>query len=230
MAYSSFESVFSAHAKVVNVAVIKVAPFAFDSPKLQGIHVDFIKQVFKVADIQLKLVPLPYPRVVDAISKGKVDMALMFKRDFLLNTKVVARSFGFQNIVITPPQTYISEVEGLRGKSIGLIRNARYGKEIDEVSYLQKVFLDNYEQSFKMYRIQRLDSFIISEPAFNFIKQKDEFQDIEYGNPIILNSRHNYFYAHKSLSIQIIQAIEKANSALMSQNYMEKILTKYSAQ
>jgi len=211
----------------LKVGIIDIPPFSFSDGQQRGIHIDYVREVFKLAKIPATLQSLPYPRVVEGISAGKVDIALMFRRDELPNTIEVCKSFGFHNLIVTRKGVHASNLKGLENLRVGVIRKAQFGKEFNEADYFQKIYLENYSQSFKMLRLSRLEAFIISRPAFLFFKQSPKFQDISFEKSFVFNKRHNYFYAHKDVDRTKLNKLQKANQALLDSNFIETIVRKY---
>lgn len=211
----------------LKVGIIDIPPFSFNGESQKGIHIDYVKEVFKLANVPATLHSLPYPRVVEGISAGKVDIALMFRRDELPNTIEVCKSFGFHNLIVTRKGVHASNLKGLENLRVGVIRKAQFGKEFNEADYFQKIYLENYTQSFKMLRLSRLEAFIISRPAFLFLKKSPKFQDVSFEKPFVFNKRHNYFYAHISVDQANLKKLQKANQALLESNFIETIVRKY---
>tara|TARA_Y100000780_G_scaffold232593_1_gene268177 strand:- start:35395 stop:36099 length:705 start_codon:yes stop_codon:yes gene_type:complete len=222
-----FLAPFTLWSKQLKVGIIDIAPFAFKGLPQRGIHIDYVKEVFRLAKVPVILSQLPYPRVVNGVSFGKLDFAIMFKRPTLPNSIQVGKSFGFKNLIVPRKGLKVVELENLRGLKVGVIRNAKYGKELDSVNYLNKVFLDSYEQSFKMINLKRLEAFVVSEPALHFLKLQPEFKSISHGKPFVLNTRYNYFYANKEVPHSIIEKIQEANEKLLKDKYIDRLVLKY---
>lgn len=207
----------------VNVSLIDVPPYGMKNPSLRGIHVDFISKVLEEAGLEFKMNALPYPRVLERMQKGKSDLILIFKRADLSNALELGESIGFENLIVSRQDSPIKNILELKNKKIGVIRDAKYEDRFDSDTSIVKVPLHNYHQALMMLHHQRVDGVAISGPAYKYILAHSDGRFNNFATPIVLNVKHNYFYANRSLGKDVIDKIKKANEKLRGQ-FSEGIL------
>ena len=207
----------------IKVSLIDVPPYGMKNPSLRGIHVDFISKVLEEAGLEFKMSALPYPRVLERLQQGKSDLILIFKRTDLTNALELGESIGFENLIVSRQDSPIKNLIELKNKKIGVIRDAKYEDGFDNDPSIVKVPVHNYLQALMMLHHQRVDGVAISGPAYKYIIAHTDGRFNSFATPIILNVKHNYFYANRSLGKDVIDKIKKANEKLRSR-YSEGIL------
>lgn len=205
----------SAVGKELVVGVIDIPPFGFSSNKDMGIHVEFMTSLLKKANLPFRIVVMPYPRVVNSLQSGKVDLALLYKRARFKNTKEVAKSLGFKNFVVSKRERPLLKREQLNGKKIAIVRSAKYEDKFDQSHDIKKISVNDYLQALIMLANGRVDGAVISEPALNYYQalRPDLFASIE--KYILLSTKRNYIYARADLEPKTVQKIELANRELI---------------
>jgi hypothetical protein len=213
-------------AKPHKVAIIDVEPFGMKGHVVYGIHKDYLEKVFELANLKVDFSLSPYPRVVSDIQSGVTSAALFFRRNDLKGVVEVGKSIGFNVLLLTHKKKKLDKKK-LEGKTIGIIRDAKYEPDFDANEKIEKYPVKNYKQGLLMLAQARIDGLMISEPAFNFYVHSLKGVKESLGEPIFIHTKHNYLYASKGLDKMSLEKIRKANSDLMKNNYLDKVLKKY---
>lgn len=219
---------FSSLASEFSVSIIDVPPFGLSSKNIiSGIHTDFIKKILKKCKLSYSLNILPYPRVIKNIQDNTTQLSLFFRRYDLEDTIEVDKSIGFYNYIVSHVDRPINKVSKLRGKVIGVIRNAKYEDNFDRDKLIKKMQVKNYEQGLDLLKLKRIDGLIISEPAYYYYLKKYSKNRKIFSKPIILNKKYNYLYVNKSVNLKTVELIKKANREVLNGPYLEYILNNY---
>ncbi|OUS00172.1 hypothetical protein A9Q84_03035 [Halobacteriovorax marinus] len=215
-------------AQDVEVSIIDVEPYGLSvGDRISGIHADYLKKVLEIAKITYSINIKPYPRVIKDLQDNKAQLSLFFKRSDLINTVEIDKSIGFFNFIVSHVDSPITNISKLVGKHIGVIRDAKYEDSFDKDKSIQKMQLDNYLQGLNLLKLKRVDGLVISEAAYFFYLQTHTQEKRIFSKPIILNRKHNYIYSNKSIGIENIKKIQKANQFLIKSDFLESILIKY---
>ncbi|MDG3087896.1 transporter substrate-binding domain-containing protein [Vibrio hannami] len=161
----------SAFAKDIVVAAVEVSQRGFwgEDGTAQGSSVEITNTVAQAANIQVKNVIMPYPRILHNLEVGKVDLALLVPNDKV--TKVAIPLVHLQNvdfIIVGKRGTELNNVEDLTGKRVGYLRSSRISEKILENLDVINVEGDQYTHMIQMLMHDRIDAMVAAKYTFNY--------------------------------------------------------------
>nr|WP_269783232.1 transporter substrate-binding domain-containing protein [Marinibactrum halimedae] len=144
-----------------------VAPWGYldKSGRNKGILTDFMSELCNRAAIPCHQMIAPYPRVIQSVSTGYADAAILFVSDSVAER---ARLLGIVADVRTvmvglPNAEKIHSLDDLKGKRVGVIRASYYGDEFDQRDDFQKIPLNSIDHGLYMLIGKRIDVIVSVE-------------------------------------------------------------------
>ncbi len=160
----------------VQIVTSMVAPWGYRSAtgRPDGLLVKLADLLAREAGLPYQQNLRPYPRVLQEISAGRADMAVLFDSP---ESEKIAEPLGkvleISIVVIGPAGTPALEDMGqLSGQRAGYIRGSKYGSAFDDNRTLIKIPLNTPEQGLAMLLQGRLDVMVISDHTLRFALQK----------------------------------------------------------
>lgn len=132
-----------------------------------GAYIDTIQELSLRLDIPLTFVNVPFTRALKMMETGAADMMLGPNWSVERAEYMVYLSGAFpaetKAFYIRTNDSDISRYSDLQGKTIGVLRSARYFDAFDQDESLNKVTLNDYQNGFIMLERRRIDTLIIPE-------------------------------------------------------------------
>lgn len=130
-----------------------------------GILVDFQQVLFSRAGIPLHNSMLPYPRVIQEMSSGRADLAVMFVSPLSEQIAVSLGQVVEEHIIIVTRADApdYKTLDDFSGKDVGQVRGSRYGNDFDSHPQIHRIPVTDVDQGLKMLLSGRLDAMASTE-------------------------------------------------------------------
>ncbi len=199
---------------VINAGLPPFPPFAYpDNPKKNGIVVDIYKMLEKELNIKIDIHYYPYPRVIESMKTGVLDMAIIFKNDSLKSyVSYVGEVSKSKVVVISRPGFQILNYSDLyKLNSIAVLRNASFESRFDADIKIKKFTVVNYVSGFKMMGFSRVDAIVGSQSGLKEANIALKYNAARWNKPFLLNKKEWWVHISNESPYQtLIPRIEKA--------------------
>ena len=148
----------------LTVSVPSFAPFYFisDDEECQGVAVAALQTITAKIAEPTKMFFLPYARIIHSLEYGQLDLALVFKNNYLANSVDYIGPVSNSKVVVlthlSQPINQYSELHKLN--TIAVIRGAKFEDKFDNDNTLNKFPVESYNQAIKMFKLGRVDAVI----------------------------------------------------------------------
>jgi len=228
-------SFYSLHALTAPTAVIKVsslqiAPAGFIEDNIpQGIFYDIAKRVILDAGYIPSIQILPYPRIVDNLRTGKADMSILMANPTIEKSCIaIAPILNVESIIVGLKGKTFPNLLSLHGKTVGIVRLAKYHSEFDKDRKINKYEVNNYEQGLNMLISKRFDAMVGTKTSLYYTLTRLGYSAEILDTPLVLNSKIvSIQYSKKSVNPQAKNKITKAVRKLIKQGEINKIIQSY---
>jgi len=145
----------------IRFASTSVEPWGIQSAgENQGLLVEVINALARETGIEISVELQPYPRVVHSLYSGRVDFAFLFDSP---STRSSATRIGHlvesRMIVVGPADSApLHSLKELEGKTVGLIRGAKYGADFDDATHFHRAPVSSMSQGLAMLIRNRTDA------------------------------------------------------------------------
>ena len=197
-------------------------PYSYEeNDRHKGIFPEIVREAAKVMGIKVKLIKLPWKRMLQEANIGEVDAIMPLSKtkkrteflDYPTNGIAVVEAFFFtrRDFKIN----YTGDLNDLKDYTIGIVEDYSYGEEFDNANYFQKDKSPSDEALVEKFKKGRFQVMLSSDRVIKFYAQKFEiFNEIRpLEPPITRNILHVGFSKKKSyskeLARQFSNAIEK---------------------
>jgi polar amino acid transport system substrate-binding protein len=156
----------------LTASVPSFAPFQFinDDEKCQGVAVVALQKITADITEPINLVFLPYARIIYSLEYGQLDLALVFKNNYLNDSVDYIGPVSKSRVVVLThlnmPIHQYSELKKL--SSIAVIRGAKFEDKFDNDNELSKFSVESYHQAIKMFKLGRVDAVVGSLVGLDF--------------------------------------------------------------
>ena len=220
----------SASPVVIKVSSLKIAPAGFIENNIpQGIFYDIAKRVILDAGYIPSIQILPYPRIVDNLMTGKADMSILMANPTIEKSCIaIAPILNVESIIVGLKGKAFPNLLSLHGKTVGVVRLAKYHSEFDQDPKINKYEVNSYEQGLNMLISKRFDAMVATKTSLYYTLTKQGYSADMLGTPLILNSKIiSIQYSKKSVNPQAKNKITKAVKKLIKQGEINKIIESY---
>ncbi len=220
----------SAPPAVIKVSTLQIAPAGFIENNIpQGIFYDIAKRVILEAGYTPSIQILPYPRVVDNLVTGKADMSILMANPTIENScNAIAPILNVESIIVGLKGKAFPNLLSLHGKTVGVVRLAKYHSEFDQNSKIKKYEINSYEQGLNMLISKRFDAMVGTKTSLYYTLTRQGYSADMLGTPLLLNSKIvSIQYSKKSANPQAKNKIAKALKNLIKQGQIDKIIESY---
>ena len=220
----------SAPPTVIKVSSLQIAPAGFVENNIpQGIFYDIAKQVILEAGYTPSIQILPYPRVVDNLVTGKADMSILIENATIEKTcDAIAPILKVESIIVGLKGNSFPDLLSLHGKTVGVVRLAKYHSEFDQDPKINKYEVNSYEQGLNMLISKRFDAMVGTKTSLYYTLARQGYSAEILGTPLVLNYKIvSIQYSKKSANPQAKNKIAKAVKYLIKQGEINKIIENY---
>lgn len=170
-------------AENLTFAIVEWPPVVIVSNgKIEGISVDITREVCKRIDVKPKFEILPLKRAFKYLEEGKVCMASLFykekRKEFLYYPS--EHQYNVRNVIVALKQNGMkaTNLDDLKGKTIGIISSYHYGEDFDKRQDIKKVQVKELPHLVNMLKNKRVDFIAAEENGFRYECKKLDIQDI----------------------------------------------------
>ena len=215
---------------VLRIATMDLEPYgAIDSAgKGYGMLFDYCQELGRRTGIPFTNTVLPFQRMLVELQAGRVDIASSQPHKAALDAgEKLAFAFRVNVIIPTKKGSPIRSVEELGGRTLVLHQGASY-PQLDNIP-LSIVRVNSYEQALEMVTA-RPDVFgtVITEPAYKYYLHKLKMKAADFSEPLLLESREQWNFVRSGLPSDIKDILVKCTKQLEKENYIDKMIEKYS--
>jgi polar amino acid transport system substrate-binding protein len=210
-------------------------PFVEESNRAGGLSIEIIRAAFLAKGYEVKLEILPWARALQSVEKNTIDVlagawwgeerskTFNYSDPFLLNKIVfVVRKgevFDFKNI------------NDLRGKTVGVIRDYAYSNEFDYSSVYTKEVSDDYITNLRKLLANRIDMTLEDEIVAKaiIVKNSSTFSGkIDFvKTPLVINPLHILISKTNPRSQELIRAFNEGLALIKQNGQYKTIMAKY---
>ncbi|MCP3922139.1 MAG: amino acid ABC transporter substrate-binding protein [Desulfobacterales bacterium] len=217
----------------VTVCVYDIHPWGYmENGKMKG-------YVYKISNLIVKTAGYkvvnnnfkPFPRVVLNLQQGDCDFSVFTRNDKLKKLHPLVYVTDANIVIVTNKKMRYKKLKYFKGKTLGIIRNARYLKSFHSDDGIIEYPVKNYNQALQMLSRNRLDGFIGTEsgiiPVMKQLKfSKKDFNFFLVGKKEVwvMYSLKNY---EKDRKTGKTDALIKAVNKLKKKDAFQNLLKKY---
>ncbi len=220
----------SAPPTVIKVSSLQIAPAGFIENNIpQGIFYDIAKQVILEAGYTPSIQIFPYPRVVDNLITGKADMSILMENATIEKTcDAIAPILKVESIIVGLKGNNFPDLLSLHGKTVGVVRLAKYHSEFDQDLKIDKYEVNSYEQGLNMLISKRFDAVVGTKISLYYTLARQGYSAEILDTPLVLNSKIvSIQYSKESANPQAKNKIAQAVRKLIKQGEINKIIESY---
>lgn len=223
----------------LKVGVPAFPPFVYINEKNQmaGIMVRYLNLLKQDTGIEFELVLQPYARVIAAVKRGELDMALIFKNAQLAGYADFIGPVSSSNVIVLPQaavdlQTY---EQLMLLERIAVVRSASFSKQFDEDTKINKFAVSDYRQALNLLDLGRVSAVVGSMAGIEYTMHGLGLDITQFGHPYILTQKENWIHfstksKHRGVINQLKAAVAKRyKKGLMYQLYKEEFPTHLSS-
>jgi polar amino acid transport system substrate-binding protein len=216
--------------EIIRVSNLDIAPAGFIEDGVpQGIFHDIAKQVIIEAGFIPEIQLLPYPRVLENLTTGKADMSILISNeviekacDALVPISIV------QSIVVGLKGSEYKDLTSLHGKTVGILRKAKYDERFEKNNHIKKYQFNSYEQGIQMLFSNRFDAMAGTKISLYYTLARLDYARKFLGKPLVLNSKTiSIQYSKNSIHPKAKHKIKMAAKRLIQQGQIERIIERY---
>lgn len=202
---------------VLKVGLPSFPPFAYPNESSErGVVVDIYRLLEKELKANIKIIYYPYPRVMESMKRGDLDLAIVFKNKSLKPYVTYIGKISKSKVLVIPAKNiklrHYDDLYALR--SIAVLRRASFDPRFDADTNINKYTVTNYESGFRMLSVKRVDAVIGSQSGLEEALYNLEFESSDWGEPLVLNAKEWWLHlsnksAHQALIPDLKKAVEK---------------------
>ncbi|WP_250655426.1 substrate-binding periplasmic protein [Alkalimarinus coralli] len=204
-------------------------PFAYPNNKSKsGTVVDIYRMLETELGEKIRIHYYPYPRVIESMKNGDLDIAIIFKNASLKQYVTYAGEVSKSKVLVIPNKGfYVNNYEDLyKLKSIAVLRRANFEPRFDKDSQLNKFTVVDYSAGLKMMNRGRASAIVGSQSGLYEANRLLNY-DIHRWNPhFLLNKKEWWLHvSNKSPYQALIPKIKKAVRAIYSEDLVWQLYT-----
>ena len=204
----------SSELPVLRVGLPPFPPFAYPKESIdRGVVVDIFKMLEKELKIKVQIIYYPYPRVVESMRRGDLDLAIIFKNKSLKPYVTYIGEISKSKVLIIPRKEFkIRSYDDLYSLgNIAVLRLANFESRFDSDTNINKFTIVNYESGFRMLNVSRVDAIVGSQSGLEEALYNLELQSKVWGEPFVLNKKEWWLHlSNKSPYQTLIPDLKKA--------------------
>jgi polar amino acid transport system substrate-binding protein len=221
---------FALNDKILEIRTIAIAPYGFEHAiEPSGIYFDLANQLTKEAGFVTNNLIYPYARIVKELKSGQTDLTIMFKYKELSDHVIyIAPLPTLKNVVIGLAGTDITNIDNLKGKTLGYLRGAKFSDVIDNDPEIFKYEVRDYIQGLGMLKIGHVFAIIGPvEPILSVVISSGDDINI-LGKPFVVSERTPWIQiSKKSKYAENVELLSKSVKNILARGDLELLKKKY---
>lgn len=213
--------------ETIKVGLFNVPPFSYadESGNFKGVTYLFLEKVAKESGIKFEYKLIPYQRVVSYLSDGAIDLAMLYPSDsFKTKFEALSESIGNDNLVILEEFSSAKTLNDLGSKKVAVLRGAKYSKDFEENSKIEKIYVNNYTQAVTMFLSSRVNAIIIPKVALSFfLMNNKDISPSKLKISFLLNHQHNWLHVRNNFPEKLKVKIKEANERVIKFNNLKEL-------
>lgn len=219
---------------VLKAGLPPFSPFAYPGePTDRGVVVDIYKMLEKELNVKVDIKYYPYPRVVESMRNGDLDIAIIFKNDTLTSHVTYVGEVSKSKVVVIPNKGLsINAYDDLyKMNNIAVLRRANFEQRFDADSKLKKVSVLDYVLGIRMMKANRMDAIVGSQSGLEEALHTIGSDINAWGKPYLLNKKEWWVHlSKKSTHQELIPNIKKAVESIYREDLVWELYTQSKAQ
>jgi len=220
----------SSELPVLRVGLPPFPPFAYPNENVdRGVVVDIFHMLEKELKVKIKIIYHPYPRVVESMRRGDLDLAIIFKNKSLKPYVTYIGEISKSKVLIIPRKEFkIRSYDDLYSLgNIAVLRLANFEPRFDSDTNINKFTVVNYESGFRMLNVNRVDAIVGSQSGLEEALYNLELQPKVWGEPFVLNKKEWWLhFSNKSAYQALIPDFKKAVEDIYREDLVWELFTK----
>lgn len=215
----------------LRVTVVNLMPWASFNQQGQpiGALVELCAELSKASGLPLQPVMVPYGRAPHMLNSGGAE--LMLAIDISPGNGAAIAYVGTVDIVIFGRGDFrFRRLSELHDKTVGMLRNTGYSRELDADPRIRQHAFDSYEQGARMLQAGRLDAVMGVSQSIEFALQKPEMQAGRVSPRYVLTHGKVALFADPALDAETSAALQNACKQLRQQHLMDTLLRQHALQ
>jgi polar amino acid transport system substrate-binding protein len=205
-------------------------PFSYpNDPNRQGVVDIIYERLGEIAGVKFDVQSYPYPRVIESMKTGLLDVAIIFKNKSIQNFVTYVAEVSKSKVIILPSRGLnLNSYDDLYAlHSIAVLRNANFESRFDSDGKLNKFTMIDYEQGLKMMALGRMDAIVGSKSGLEESIKSLEFDTSKFGKPFILSNKEWWLHVSTKSKYQyLIPELKKAVQLIYSDNLVYSLYQK----
>jgi ABC-type amino acid transport substrate-binding protein len=220
-----------ADSEELSIATIQVAPFGFftEDEKSTGLLYDMANLIAEAAGFSYVNRIVPFARMIAELESGESDFSIFFLSK--KNEKAalqVAPLFPIENVILGLKGTTIKSLEELHGKTVAIVRGARYDDAFDADTAIIKYETKDYHHSVRMVIHKRLEAMIGPKIGLLFTAKQMGSSADSFGEPLVLNTKDAWLqFSRKKADKKKMDRLKAASEQLLKDNTISGLIDKY---
>lgn len=208
----------------------EVAPYTWrDGSDFRGMHPTLIHALAAETGLQFEYSAGLYARASRALTDGVADLAVTLATpDQDAQGQRVVLLHTVRHLVISRAGAPLTELSQLRGKLLGIARNAYYGPHINDDESIRKLTITDPNQGVRMLALGRLDAVISTDYLLVHALRQPGIDRTAYATPFVVGSGGYALFARRDLPEALVQRLRAGFMALQRQGLPASILHEYS--
>lgn len=222
----------AADSEALKIVTVQMAPFGFftEDGNSTGLLYEMSNRIAEAAGFSYINRIVPFARLIAELESGESDFGI-----FLHSTKneqaavKVAALFPLENAVIGLKGTRIKSLEDLHGKTVAIVRGARYDDGFDADAAIIKYETKDYHHSVRMVVYKRLEAMIGPKIGLLFTAKQMGYSADIFDDPLILNTKDAWlqFSRKKTADNKTIKRLKAASEQLLKDNTITRLIDNY---
>lgn len=212
---------------VLTAGLPSFPPFAYpEDADRQGVVDDIYKKLGEAAGIEFEIQYLPYPRVVESMKNGDLDVALIFKNLALQGHVTYIGEVSKSKVLVIPKKgLHLGGYEDLYGLGgIAVIRKANFQRRFDLDARIKKHTVISYAVGLLMMSAGRVDAIVGSRSGLESTSRMLGIDQSTWGDPLFLNHKEWWLHmSNKSKYQHLIPELRKVVSDIFSEDLVYEL-------
>lgn len=219
-------------AKDITIGTVAVSQRGYvgQDGAILGSSVEITNRVVELAGYTPINKLMPFPRVLHNLESGTVDLSLLVPNDKV--TQFATPLIHLQDvefILVSRNDTEITNIEDIKGKSVGYLRSSRISQNILKPLDVNRIELDKYPHMIRMLEHGRIDAIIGTTYNIKYALQELNYSDDTFAKPLLIKSLELHLvYSKKTADEEVIDALINAANTLKEEGIIQDIIDKYS--
>lgn len=213
----------------LRVMVNEVAPYSWrDGAELAGLHPGLLRALAAEAGLQFDFSAGLYARASRALADGVADLVVTLATpDQDAQGQRVAVLHPVRYLVISRADAPLTEPAQLRGKLLGIARNAYYNALINDDETIRKFTIVDPNQGLRMLVLGRLDAVISTDLLLMHALRQPGLERAAFAPPISVGGSGYALFARRDLPEPTVQRLRAGWAALQRRGVPAALLREY---